>query len=132
MRNSQRVALQGLFRQLVVQGEGHSANVAEVYKLLKEACEDEFIEDNEPTLRAFLTEQFNKAWPTQETSAVRCSCKDFPGADQFCNAHTFKPAPETCAAPEKPLFQARFCEYKGELVQRSDGVMVCPECGNQS
>jgi hypothetical protein len=63
--------------------------------------------------------------PAQETSAARCN--HFPGQTncEWCKQ-------ETPAAPEKPLFQARFCEYKGELVQRSDGVMVCPQCGNQS
>lgn len=28
-----------------------------------------------------------------------------------------------------PTMQARFCDYKGPLVER-DGKMVCPECGN--
>jgi hypothetical protein len=32
------------------------------------------------------------ARPAAETSAVRCSCRDFPGADQFCNAHKVNPA----------------------------------------
>jgi len=29
----------------------------------------------------------------------------------------------------EPATQARFCDYKGELVER-DGKMVCPACGN--
>lgn len=38
-----------------------------------------------------------------------------------------------CSSPEKATApqttQARFCDYKGELVER-DGKMVCPQCGN--
>lgn len=42
--------------------------------------------------------------PTQETSVTRCSCNDFPGADQFCMAHK---------APDKP---------------KSDAVAICCDC----
>lgn len=43
------------------------------------------------TLGRKLIEQYE---PTPETPVTRCSCKDFPGADEFCTATAHK-APKT-------------------------------------
>lgn len=51
-------------------------------------------------------------------------------AEYYMQKELDSSAAETRPAPEQPVMQARFCDYKGELVRRIDGAMVCPECGN--
>jgi len=44
----------------VVQSPVHAKNVVNLYNMIREACENEFTEDNIPTMNAFLKEQFDK------------------------------------------------------------------------
>ena len=43
----------------VVQSHRHAGNIRNFYKMIGDACENEFIEDNTSTLNAFLKEQFD-------------------------------------------------------------------------
>lgn len=55
--------------------------------------------------------------PTQETSSARCTCKDFPGADQFCTAHK---AGGTGESPESQ--QQRNSEWDRQREQIAAGL----------
>lgn len=54
-------ALKFLCRRIVKQGSTHKNNMIIYYRILWEAAENEFTEDNRPTLEAFLTECFEAA-----------------------------------------------------------------------
>lgn len=41
--------------------QGYTQNITELYRLVHEACEAEFTEDNAPTINAFLYECFSRA-----------------------------------------------------------------------
>ncbi len=43
----------------VTQGYEHARNIEALYALIREACEEEFTEDNAPTMDAFLRERFD-------------------------------------------------------------------------
>lgn len=53
--------LRKLCGKLVVQGHCHKAYITEYYRIMREAAEREFTEDNKPTLDAFLQECFDEA-----------------------------------------------------------------------
>ena len=53
--------LKGIFKKAVIQGHDHTRNIERIYKLLREAAEEEFTEDNAPTLDGFLLECFEKS-----------------------------------------------------------------------
>ena len=55
-----RWLLKRIARKLVVQGYDHHMRIAEYYKIMEDAARNEFTEDNEPTLKAFLTDCFNQ------------------------------------------------------------------------
>ncbi len=55
-----RRALQTICQKLVKQGHLHKARITAYYKIMREAAEKEFKEDNKPTLEAFLQECFSK------------------------------------------------------------------------
>lgn len=44
----------------VVQGGDHARKIKELYALIREVCEEEFTEDNAPTMDAFLRERFEE------------------------------------------------------------------------
>lgn len=54
-----------MLKREVRQGFSHQANIIELYKMIREAAEAEFNEDNEATLRSFLTGCFDKAYPSK-------------------------------------------------------------------
>jgi hypothetical protein len=58
MTKIQRWFLRRLLRQEVVQGPDHARRISELYGLIREAAENEFTEDNAPTMDAFLSECF--------------------------------------------------------------------------
>jgi hypothetical protein len=47
-----------VFKRDFRQGPLHSANISNVYRLVREVCDAEFTEDNEPTRDAHLRECF--------------------------------------------------------------------------
>lgn len=53
--------LTGICRRLVRQGSTHRQNIAEYYRIMRNAAEKEFKEDNKPTLDAFLQECFDES-----------------------------------------------------------------------
>jgi hypothetical protein len=53
--------LKKIFKEAVIQGPDHTGNIERIYKLLREATETEFTEDNAPTLDKFLLECFEKS-----------------------------------------------------------------------
>ena len=65
-----RWLLRRICRKLVVQGPEHAGRIAEYYRIMREAAESEFTEDNHPTLTAFLRECWDTANVRVETSAV--------------------------------------------------------------
>lgn len=64
----QKFILQYIFRKLFEQGFVHKSNLVAVYSLIRSTLEEEFTEDNEPTLRAFSDECYNTAWESQFNS----------------------------------------------------------------
>jgi hypothetical protein len=53
--------LEKIAESAVIQGEDHDARITEFYATLNRAARFEFIEDNRPTLEAFLRECFEKS-----------------------------------------------------------------------
>lgn len=56
-----RLLLRWICRKLVIQGPAHRANIIAYYRIMREAAEQEFSEDNKPTLDAFLRECHDEA-----------------------------------------------------------------------
>lgn len=52
----------------VIQGWDHARKIEALYALIREVCEEEFTEDNAPTMDAFLRERFEA---TQYTPNVK-------------------------------------------------------------
>lgn len=50
--------LKRIFRKLVTQGYTHDGNIRRVYSLLREAAQEEFVEDSEAGLDHYLHEKF--------------------------------------------------------------------------
>lgn len=57
----QRVMLQRIFRSAFRQSQFHRKNLVEVYRLIQEALDKEFTEDNHPTLDSFSIEAFEES-----------------------------------------------------------------------
>lgn len=51
----------------VLQGFNHANNIKALYAMIRKACEDEFTEDNAPTLDVFLRELFEETQVTKAT-----------------------------------------------------------------
>ena len=56
-----RWLLRRICRKLVEQGPEHAVRIREYYRILREAAEAEFTEDNAPTMTAFLRECWGTA-----------------------------------------------------------------------
>lgn len=52
--------LKNICKRIVKQGYLHQARITAYYKIMREAAEKEFTEDNKPTLDAFLQECFSE------------------------------------------------------------------------
>jgi len=50
-----------VFAKEVTQGYDHNMRIIHLYRMINKAAKKEFVEDNKPTLDAFLKEQFEKA-----------------------------------------------------------------------
>ena len=49
-----------VIRKEVKQSAVHALNIRSLYSMIREACNSEFTEDNDPTLNSFLKEQFER------------------------------------------------------------------------
>jgi hypothetical protein len=56
-----RLLLMWICRKLVKQGSLHRPRIITYYRIMREAAESEFTEDNKPTLDAFLRECHSEA-----------------------------------------------------------------------
>ena len=56
-----RLLLRWMCRKLVKQGSLHRPRIIAYYRIMREAAESEFTEDNKPTLDAFLRECHSEA-----------------------------------------------------------------------
>ena len=56
-----RWLLKRFCRKLVMQGHYHRSNIIYYYKVLQEAAQTEFAEDNTPTLNRFLTDCYESS-----------------------------------------------------------------------
>ena len=56
-----RLLLRWICRKLVKQGSLHKPRIVAYYRIMREAAESEFTEDNKPTLDAFLGECHSEA-----------------------------------------------------------------------
>jgi hypothetical protein len=74
MTKLQESHLKRIFKQAVVQGQ-HENNLKRIYKLLREAAEIEFTEDNMPTLDAFMLECFEASQSVYYKAIPRSICK---------------------------------------------------------
>ncbi len=61
MNSLYRYLLKYICKKLVVQGFDHKQNIIEYYRIMQEAAENEFTEDNKPTLDGFLTDCHKEA-----------------------------------------------------------------------
>lgn len=61
MSKFERWFLNRVFRKQVRQGFDHDKNITELYTMIREAAEQEFYEDNIPTLNHSLTEWFQNS-----------------------------------------------------------------------
>jgi hypothetical protein len=62
-----RFLLKWICRKLVKQGSLHRPRIIAYYRIMREAVESEFTEDNKPTLDAFLGECHSEANVQAET-----------------------------------------------------------------
>jgi hypothetical protein len=53
--------LKRIIRKQVIQGTDHHVRITNLYRMIRLACEDEFTEDNTPTLNAFLKDCFDES-----------------------------------------------------------------------
>lgn len=58
--------LNRICKQLVEQGPEHQYRITEYYKIMWNAANTEFTEDNDPSLKAFLKECHSNAFITNE------------------------------------------------------------------
>ncbi len=56
---NERRLLKKIAKRIVVQGPDHKNNICEYYNIMAKAADEEFSEDNRPTLNAFLRSCFN-------------------------------------------------------------------------
>ena len=56
-----RLLLRWICRKLAKQGSLHRPRIIDYYRIMREAAESEFTEDNKPTLDAFLEECHSEA-----------------------------------------------------------------------
>jgi len=57
----ERFFVRRYFKRMVLQGYSHDQRITELYKAIRVASEEEFYEDNVPTLDGFLTECFHRS-----------------------------------------------------------------------
>jgi len=58
--------LKRIFRKQVIQGYDHDKRIGNLFLLIRQACKDEFTEDNDATITASLTDWFNAAMQEAE------------------------------------------------------------------
>ncbi len=71
INDSDKNKLRKIFKRNVIQSEHHESNIKEMYKLLREACEEQFTEDNRATLDNFLSECFSRSKCTVRDIALK-------------------------------------------------------------
>lgn len=59
----ERWFLKAIIAKQVRQGYSHSANITELYSLIRDACLTEFYEDNVVTVDTYLQDRFKAAQP---------------------------------------------------------------------
>lgn len=59
--NIDRLRLQFIFKKYVAQGHNHTHRITELYKMIHEAARNEFTEDSDVSLNAFLKECFDNS-----------------------------------------------------------------------
>lgn len=67
----QTLALEFITEALVVQGQWHTSNIVKYYNIMYMAAFKEFTEDNDPTLKSFLLEQFVEALGIDKEYAIK-------------------------------------------------------------
>ena len=53
--------LRRICKRAVIQGYDHKDNIVEIYRILHQAAEEEFVEDNIPTLTEFMDECYQES-----------------------------------------------------------------------
>lgn len=62
MTRFQKWMLRGILRKVVRQDGYQEQKITQLYAQIREAVEQEYYEDNKPTIDSFLTEQFNRSF----------------------------------------------------------------------
>lgn len=62
MTRFQQWMLRGILREVVRQDGYQEQKITRLYAQIREAAEQEYYEDNKPTIDSFLTEQFNRSF----------------------------------------------------------------------
>ena len=50
----ERWMLKRIFKRIVIQSEHHQNNITETFQMMRDACNEQFTEDNAPTMDAFM------------------------------------------------------------------------------
>lgn len=61
MNKLERWFLKRIIKREAIQGYDHPKRITNLYTMIREACENEFYEDNVPTLNHSLTEWFENS-----------------------------------------------------------------------
>ena len=64
----QKKILSWIAKKIVTQGFYHQSNIVDYFSIIKSAAENEFTEDNQPTLNGFLDDCYNKAMGYNDTN----------------------------------------------------------------
>lgn len=57
----QMMVLRWITKRIVIQSQSHKTNIIEYFRILNQAAQDQFCEDNKITLDSFLQECFDTA-----------------------------------------------------------------------
>ena len=60
MNTIERWFLKRIIKKEVTQGYDHQKNITNLYRMIREEVQEEFIEDNVPTINCVLAECFNE------------------------------------------------------------------------
>ena len=74
------ILIKRVFAKEFVQGPNHKRNIEYIYRLVREACENEFTEDNAHTLDAFLRECFEATQYDSQNPAMEQVALDLHSA----------------------------------------------------
>lgn len=74
MTKFEKWMLRRIVKRLVIQSPCHPTNISDYYRIIQEAAQSEFFEDNKPTLDDFLRSRFEASLRDDYESIKNCDC----------------------------------------------------------